>query len=91
MGSNDGRDPVEDYRIINEELSSYEYRLMERPQIVLANKMDLEPAQENLKRFKGSLSGCSKSLKLQRLLRKVGSCIISCSRFIGNNTTVPIV
>ena len=52
MGSNDGRDPVEDYRIINEELSSYEYRLMERPQIVLANKMDLEPAQENLKRFK---------------------------------------
>ena len=65
MGSNDGRDPVEDYRIINEELSSYEYRLMERPQIVLANKMDY----------------CG----------RVGSCIISCSRFIGNNTTVPIV
>lgn len=52
MGSNDGRDPVEDYRIINEELATYEYRLMERPQIVIANKMDLDPAQENLKRFK---------------------------------------
>lgn len=52
MGSNDGRDPVEDYKIINDELKSYEYRLLERPQIVLANKMDLEPAQENLKRFK---------------------------------------
>lgn len=52
MGSHDGRDPVADYKIINEELASYEYRLMERPQIVLANKMDLEPAQENLKRFK---------------------------------------
>lgn len=52
MGANDGRDPVEDYRIINSELASYEYRLMERPQIVLANKMDLEHAQENLKRFK---------------------------------------
>lgn len=52
MGANDGRDPVEDYRIINEELSSYEYRLMERPQIVLANKMDLEGAQDNLARFK---------------------------------------
>lgn len=52
MGSNDGRDPVEDYRIINEELANYEYRLMERPQIVVANKMDLDPAQENLKRFK---------------------------------------
>ena len=52
MGANDGRDPVEDYRIINEELSNYEYRLMERPQIVIANKMDLENAEENLKRFK---------------------------------------
>ena len=51
MGANDGRDPLEDYRIINEELAGYEYRLMECPQIVLANKMDLEPAQENLRRF----------------------------------------
>ena len=52
MGANDGRDPVEDFRIINDELEHYEYRLMERPQIVLANKMDLDNAQENLKRFK---------------------------------------
>lgn len=52
MGANDGRDPVEDYRIINEELGNYEYRLLERPQIVLANKMDLEDAQANLQRFK---------------------------------------
>lgn len=52
MGGHDGRDPVEDYRIINEELSNYEYRLMERPQIVVANKMDLEAAQDNLKRFR---------------------------------------
>ncbi|MEI3116889.1 MAG: GTPase [Merdibacter sp.] len=44
MGANDGRDPLEDYRIINDELASYEYRLMERPQIVLANKMDLDGA-----------------------------------------------
>lgn len=52
MGSHDGRDPLEDYKIINEELANYEYRLMERPQIVLANKMDLEKAKENLERFK---------------------------------------
>lgn len=52
MGSNDGRDPLEDYEIINKELEQYEYRLLERPQIVLANKMDLESAQDNLKRFK---------------------------------------
>lgn len=52
MGANDGRDPLEDYRIINEELSAYTYRLMERPQIVVANKMDLDDAQANLIRFK---------------------------------------
>lgn len=52
MGGNDGRDPIKDYKTINEELQSYQYRLMERPQIVLANKMDLEMAKANLQRFK---------------------------------------
>ncbi|NLC54798.1 MAG: GTPase ObgE [Erysipelothrix sp.] len=52
MGNETGRDPVEDYEIINNELSSYQYHLMLRPQIVVANKMDLEGAKENLARFK---------------------------------------
>ena len=52
MGAQDGRDPVEDYRIINEELVQYQMRLGERPQVVVANKMDLDDAQENLRRFK---------------------------------------
>lgn len=46
------RDPLQDYKIINEELKNYQLRLLERPQIVVANKMDLEHAQENLERFK---------------------------------------
>lgn len=52
MGGLAGRDPVEDYRVINEELGNYEYKLLERPQIVVANKMDLDTAEENLERFK---------------------------------------
>lgn len=52
MGGEEGRDPVEDYRNINKELENYHLRLLERPQIVVANKMDEEDAQENLKRFK---------------------------------------
>lgn len=52
MGAEDFRDPVEDYRIINEELDAYNYNLMDRPQVVVANKMDLEGAKENLARFK---------------------------------------
>lgn len=52
MGSFEGRDPVEDYRMINLELSKFSEKLMKKPQIVIANKMDLEGAKENLERFK---------------------------------------
>ncbi|MBP3853487.1 MAG: GTPase ObgE [Erysipelotrichaceae bacterium] len=45
-------DPVDDYLKINEELKTYQMRLLERPQIVVANKMDMEQAQENLELFK---------------------------------------
>ena len=45
-------DPIRDYEVINEELKLYPGNLEERPQIVIANKMDLENAQENLQKFK---------------------------------------
>ncbi len=45
-------DPIHDYEVINEELKQYPGNLIERPQIVIANKMDLDNAEENLKRFK---------------------------------------
>lgn len=50
--SGEYRDPIDDYKIINEELSSYKKDLLKRPQIVLANKMDLENSLENLEKFK---------------------------------------
>ena len=37
---------------INKELESYNLRLMERPQIIVANKMDMPESQENLEEFK---------------------------------------
>ena len=46
------RDPLQDYEIINNELKEYPGNLDTRPQIVVANKMDLDNASENLKRFK---------------------------------------
>lgn len=48
----EGRDPYEDYLTINEELKQYNLRLTERPQIVVANKMDMPGAEENLNEFK---------------------------------------
>lgn len=54
MGGESGRDPLEDYEIINKELADYQYRLMERPQVVVANKMDLDAAESNLNRFRAA-------------------------------------
>lgn len=55
MSGSEGRDPYEDYVTINKELGEYEYRLLERPQIIVANKMDGDEAEENLKKFKENL------------------------------------
>ncbi|OIJ11857.1 GTPase ObgE [Anaerobacillus arseniciselenatis] len=52
MSGIEGRDPYEDYTKINEELKEYNLRLTERPQIIVANKMDMPDAEENLAAFK---------------------------------------
>ena len=52
----DGRDPVEDYQNINEELSLYDTRLAELPQIIAANKMDLSPAELGLQKLQQYLT-----------------------------------
>jgi GTP-binding protein len=52
MASEDGRDPVEDYRSLRRELKAYNPELIHRPFLVLANKMDMPAAAENLKIFR---------------------------------------
>jgi GTP-binding protein len=55
MAAMEGRDPYEDYLTINKELEEYNLRLTERPQIIVANKMDMPEAEENLQKFKERL------------------------------------
>ncbi|MFE8703463.1 GTPase ObgE [Cytobacillus sp. FJAT-54145] len=55
MAATEGREPYEDYVTINNELKEYNLRLTERPQIIVANKMDMPEAQENLEKFKEQL------------------------------------
>lgn len=52
MGGSEGRNPLEDYEIIKNELSLYDETLKNKPYIIIANKMDLENAKDNLARFK---------------------------------------
>ncbi len=55
MGASEGRDPYEDYQIINKELANFKTNLLSKKQIVIANKMDLPGALENLKKFKSKV------------------------------------
>lgn len=55
MAAIDGRSPYDDYVTINEELASYNERLRNLPQIIVANKMEMPEAQENLIDFKKKL------------------------------------
>ena len=51
----EGRDPLDDWRQINEELRLYQPALAERPQIVVLNKMDLPEARDNVERLRKAI------------------------------------
>ena len=52
MAQVDGRDVIEDYNIIRNEIKKYDENLYNKKEIIVANKMDLEVSKDNLKRFK---------------------------------------
>jgi GTP-binding protein len=61
VSGSEGRDPVEDFEKICDELSQYSPDLAERPMIVAANKIDLlEPDSDNLARLRAVVEakGC---------------------------------
>jgi len=52
MAGTDGRDPRDDYKVLRQELKLYDPRLLKKPCLVAANKMDLPEAKANLSKFK---------------------------------------
>lgn len=52
MSGSEGRDPINDYEIIINELKAYDERLLKKPSVIIASKMDLEGAKQNLETFK---------------------------------------
>lgn len=56
MSGYEGRNPYEDYKIINKELEDFNEKIIKKPMIVIANKMDIEGAKENLIEFKKKVS-----------------------------------
>ncbi|HSH16230.1 MAG TPA: GTPase ObgE, partial [Verrucomicrobiae bacterium] len=52
MAGTDGRQPWDDYRQLLTELELFDPALLEKPRLVVANKIDEAAAVENLKKFK---------------------------------------
>jgi GTP-binding protein len=52
IAGSEGRDPIEDFDKINDELVKYSQRLADKPQIVVGNKSDLVFDNETVDRFK---------------------------------------
>lgn len=55
MAGTDARAPWDDYKQLLRELELYDRRLLERPRLVVANKMDEPVAAANLKKFKARI------------------------------------
>lgn len=56
MSGSEMRDPYKDYLLINKELEEFNPKLLQKPMVILANKMDLENADKNLEEFKKKVS-----------------------------------
>jgi GTP-binding protein len=51
----EGRDPIEDFESIRGELQKYSEKLVDKPQLIAANKMDIPGAEDNIERLKAQL------------------------------------
>ena len=56
MSASEGRDPYEDYQVIRKELEDFSPKLLNKQEIIIANKMDLPGALENLNKFKEKIN-----------------------------------
>jgi GTP-binding protein len=56
LGGEEGRQPWDDHAVLRDELGHHRVDLLQRPQICVANKMDLPGAEERLRELRARLS-----------------------------------
>ncbi len=61
IAAQDGRDPVEDFLTLREELGAYQKGLLEKPFLVALNKIDEENAKEKVDQFREAAHGLDPS------------------------------
>ncbi|HSW86206.1 MAG TPA: GTPase ObgE [Rhabdochlamydiaceae bacterium] len=50
----EGRDPIDDFQVLQNELKAYKQEMMDKPFLVALNKIDMEGAEEQVQRFRES-------------------------------------
>ncbi len=70
MSAFEGRDPYEDCKTINDELAAYGHKLEKRPQVIVANKMDMPEAESNLERFRRLYKGDHPIIPISSVTKK---------------------
>ena len=87
--SENGRDPVEDYKIIQKELKEYGFGLDKRPVIVVASKMDEEGSIERLKVFEKNAK--VKCVKVSALTEEgLDELIYKCADLLDQTPAFPL-
>lgn len=78
MGSSEGRNPIDDYKIIRSEIETYSELLKNKKEIIVANKMDLENFQKNIANFKKEFPeleiievSCMNNTGIEQLIKKL--------------------
>lgn len=77
MAGTDDRHPWDDHKHLLRELELYDPALLDKPRLIVANKMDLEPAAANLARFRKRVKGavlplsCDTGAGLDRLRKEL--------------------
>ncbi len=68
ISGSEGRDPYDDYVKINNELFSYDEALKDVPQVIVANKIDIDGAEDNLKAFRKKIGKKHKVIPISAIL-----------------------
>lgn len=68
----DGRNPTDDYKVLRDELTAYNPEMLERPYLVVLNKIDTDEAADNIKHFKKTFSEDAKRTYLISALQGEG-------------------
>jgi GTP-binding protein len=80
----DERNPIDDYEALLRELECYDRELLKKKRLVVANKLDLPVAEENLKLFKKAIGeevlaiSCAESIGLESLKEKLRLFCVNC-------------